>query len=143
MFVTCWLGILDISTGKVTAASAGHEFPAICGRDRRFELLRDKHGFVLAGMEGARYRDYEIQLEPGGSIFVYTDGIPEATDTNGGMFGTDRMLESLNRRPDNKPSVFIQEVISAVNEFTGEAPQFDDMTMVGLTWLGKAPDQTE
>jgi len=94
MFVTCWLGICELSTGRITAASAGHEFPAVCGPDRKFELLKDKHGFVLAGMEGARYRDYEIQLERGGSIFVYTDGVPEATDADSKMFGSERMLEA-------------------------------------------------
>ena len=136
MFVTCWLGICNLSTGVLTAASAGHEFPAICGCDRRFELLKDKHGFVLAGMEDARYRDYEIRLARGGSIFVYTDGIPEATNGNGEMFGIDRMLASLNRCANKKPEVFIQEVGFAVKEFTGEAPQFDDVTMVGITWYG-------
>ncbi len=143
MFVTCWLGIFDLSTGVLTAASAGHEFPAVCGPDRKFELLKDKHGFVLAGMEGARYRDYEIQLERGGSIFVYTDGVPEATNANNEMFGADRMLASLNRRADKKPEVFIKEVISAAKEFTGEAPQFDDMTMVGMTWLANDREKTE
>ena len=143
MFVTCWLGILDLNTGVMTAASAGHEFPAICGPDRKFELLHDKHGFVLAGMEGARYRDYEIKLAKGGSIFVYTDGVPEATNSSGEMFGADRMLESLNRRADEKPDVFIQEVGSAALAFTGEAPQFDDITMVALTWNGKDSEETE
>ncbi len=137
MFVTCWLGICDLTTGIMTAANAGHEFPAVCGADRKFELLKDKHGFVLAGMEGARYRDYEIQLARGGSIFVYTDGVPEAMDVNGEMFGADRMLESLNRCTDEKPDVFINEVGSAVKVFAGEAPQFDDITMVGMTWYGK------
>ena len=136
MFVTCWLGILELSTGKLTAASAGHEFPAICGQDRIFKLLKDKHGFVLAAMDGARYRDYEIQLEKGGSIFVYTDGVPEATDAGSEMFGTERMLEALNRRTDKKPDVFLKEVGAAVNGFTGDAPQFDDITMVGMTWYG-------
>ena len=143
MFVTCWLGIFDLSTGVLTAASAGHEFPAVCGPDRKFELLKDRHGFVLAGMEGARYRDYEIRLERGGSIFVYTDGVPEATNANNEMFGTDRMLASLNRRADKKPEIFIKEVISAAKEFTGEAPQFDDMTMVGMTWLANDCEETE
>ena len=143
MFVTCWLGILDLSTGRIIAASAGHEFPAVCGPDRRFELFKDKHGFVLAGMEGARYRDYEIQLERGGSIFVYTDGVPEATNINGEMFGADKMLEALNRRSDKNPEVFLKEVGSAVEEFTGEAPQFDDVTMVGMTWYGKDREESE
>ena len=137
MFVTCWLGICDLSTGLLTAASAGHEFPAVCGSDRNYQLLKDKHGFVLAGMEGARYRDYEIQLARGGSIFLYTDGVPEATNVNGEMFGTDRMLEALNRCSDENADEFIHAVSSAVQAFTGEAPQFDDMTMVGMTWYGR------
>ena len=138
MFVTCWLGICDLSTGKITAASAGHEFPAVCGSDRKFEILKDKHGFVLAGMEGARYRDYEIHLEKGGSIFVYTDGVPEATDAGSAMFGMDRMLEALNHRADIIiPETFITQVGDAVKEFAGDAPQFDDITMVGITWFGK------
>ena len=139
MFVTCWLGIVDLATGVVTAASAGHEFPAICGPDRQFELFKDKHGFVLAGMEGARYRDYELRLERGGSLFVYTDGVPEATNANNEMFGADRMLESLKRCADSQPKAFLREVGDAVKAFTGEAPQFDDVTMVGLTWYG--PDR--
>ena len=143
MFVTCWLGICELSTGLITAASAGHEFPAVCGPDRKFELFKDRHGLVLAGMEGARYRDYEIQLERGGSIFVYTDGVPEATNAEGKMFGTDNMLDSLNLRADNTPEVFIKEVGGAVRGFTGEAPQFDDITMVGMTWYGKDAEKTE
>ena len=139
MFVTCWLGIVDLSTGVVTAASAGHEFPAICGPDRQFELFKDKHGFVLAGMEGARYRDYELRLERGGSLFVYTDGVPEATNADNDMFGADRMLQALNRCPDCQPAVFLREVGADVEAFTGDAPQFDDVTMVGLTWYG--PDR--
>jgi len=143
MFVTCWLGICELSTGRITAASAGHEFPAVCGPDRKFELLKDKHGFVLAGMEGARYRDYEIQLERGGSIFVYTDGVPEATDADSKMFGSERMLEALNKRADKKPEVYIDEVGNAVRGFTGQAPQFDDITMVGMTWYGEDREKPE
>ena len=136
MFVTCWLGICDLSTGIITAASAGHEFPAVCGANRTFELFRDKHGFVLAGMEGARYRDYEIRLERGGSIFVYTDGVPEATNADGEMFGTDRMLNCLNLRTEHTPETFINAMDEAVRAFTGDVPQFDDITMVGMTWYG-------
>ena len=141
MFVTCWLGILDLSSGVMTAASAGHEFPAICAPGGKFELLKDKHGFVLAGTQDVRYLDYEIRFVRGGSLFVYTDGIPEATNGSGEMFGADRMLESLNRLAGEKPEAFINEVGSAVKEFTGEASQFDDVTMVGLTWYGR--DRTE
>ena len=143
MFVTCWLGICDLTTGVITAASAGHEFPAVCGPDGRFELFKDRHGFVLAGMEGARYRDYELQIPQGGSIFVYTDGVPEATNVDNELFGTDRMLEALNDSPKKTPEAFVDAVGSAAKEFTGEAPQFDDMTMVCMTWRGKDEETTE
>ena len=143
MFVTCWLGILEISTGRIVAANAGHEFPAVCGKDRKFDLFRDKHGFVLAAMEGARYRDYEIRLTRGGSIFVYTDGVPEAANADGGMFGSERMLSALNACEDNAPEAFLGEVSNAVKTFAGDAPQFDDVTMVGLTWHGRNADTAE
>ncbi len=136
MFVTCWLGILDLKTGKLIAANAGHEYPAICGSDKHFELLKDKHGFVLAGMENARYKDYEITLEKNGGFFIYTDGVPEATNENGELFGADRMLASLNECSHMEPEDILSNVRAKAFEFTGNAPQFDDLTMVGFIWLG-------
>ena len=100
MFVTVWLGILEISTGKLVCANAGHEFPAIRRAGGEFELFRDKHGFVLAGMGHARYREYELTLCGGDTLFVYTDGVPEATDSQNRLYGTDRMLAALNRQKE-------------------------------------------
>jgi len=137
MFVTAWLAILELSTGRVTAANAGHEFPAIRDANGNFSLLKDKHGFVMAGMEGVRYKDYEIQLEKGGGFFVYTDGVPEATNSAEELFGTDRMISALNEHPGTDPTVFLKDVKTRVTEFTGEAPQFDDITMIGLVWQGE------
>ncbi|MBQ9458661.1 MAG: serine/threonine-protein phosphatase [Oscillospiraceae bacterium] len=136
MFVTVWLGILEISTGKLTAANAGHEYPAIRRADGGFELLKDKHGFVIGGMEGARYREYELMLEPGAKLFVYTDGVPEATDASNGMFGTDRMLEALNEEPDAAPERILKNVRRAVDDFVKDAEQFDDMTMLCIEYRG-------
>ena len=136
MFVTTWIGILELSTGKMTCASAGHEYPAIC-RGGKFELFKDKHGFVLGGMEGARYRDYELQLEPGDKIFVYTDGVPEATSANTELFGTDRMLDALNSAPGASPKETLRVVRAAVDEFVGAAPQFDDLTMLCVEYRGR------
>lgn len=96
MFVTVWLGILEISTGKMKCANAGHEYPAIMRKGGSFELFKDKHGFVLAGMEGARYREYELELDAGDRLVVYTDGVPEATNASNTLYGTDRMLRALN-----------------------------------------------
>lgn len=137
MFVTVWLGIMQISTGHMVCANAGHEYPAIRRVGGQYELLHDKHGFVLAGMEGSRYREYEITLEKGDSLFVYTDGVPEATNAENELFGTDRMLEALNQNPDAASEEVIREVQKAMEVFVKQAPQFDDITMLSMIYKGK------
>ena len=136
MFVTVWLGILTISTGHVIAANAGHEYPAILDGDGKFTLMKDKHGFVLAGMEDSRFKDYEFDLEKGGGFFIYSDGVPEATNKANVLYGTDRMLEALNAGENTKPEVFLNRVEKDVDKFYDGAPQFDDLTMVGVVWRG-------
>ena len=136
MFVTVWLGILELTTGKLTAANAGHEYPAIQRKGEKFELFRDRHGLVLGGMEGVPYKDYELQMNPGDKLFVYTDGVPEATDANNEMFGTDRMLEALSAEPEASPEKTLENVSAAVNAFVKEAEQFDDLTMMCLEYRG-------
>ena len=136
MFVTVWLGILEISSGKLTAANAGHEFPTIRKKDGRFELYKDRHGFVIGGMKDVRYQDYGLQLLPGDKLFVYTDGVPEATAADGEMFGNDRMLSALNACADGSPEEILESVQNAVDAFVGEAEQFDDLTMMCLTYRG-------
>ncbi len=136
MFVTVWLGILELSTGKLTAANAGHEYPAIQKKGGAFVLYKDKHGFVVGGMEGTRYREYELHLAPGDKIFVYTDGVPEATAGSGEMFGTERMTAALNTRANGSPEDILSAVEQAVDAFVGDAEQFDDLTMMCLTYNG-------
>ena len=136
MFVTVWLGILELSTGRLTAANAGHEYPVLKGPDGSFELYKDKHGFVIGGLEGARYREYELQLEPGAKLFVYTDGVPEATSAEEELFGTDRMIEALNREPEASPQGILKNVRRAVDDFVQDAEQFDDLTMLCLEFKG-------
>ena len=151
MFVTVWLGILEISTGRLTAANAGHEYPAVrlvrsqptrsqpgavIGADVRFELYKDKHGLVIGGFNGVRYKEYEIQLEAGDKLFLYTDGVPEAMNGDGELFGTDRMLGALNRDPAGKPQVILKNVQAAVDDFVGNAEQFDDLTMLCFEYRG-------
>ncbi len=136
MFVTVWLGILELSTGKLTAANAGHEFPALRQPDGSYALFKDRHGFVIGGMEGVKYREYEVQLEPGASLFVYTDGVAEATNAQNELFGTDRMVEALNRKPDAAPMEVLKNVRAAVDDFVQEAEQFDDLTMLCMTYKG-------
>ncbi len=136
MFVTVWLGILEISTGILTAASAGHEYPTLRMPNADFELIKDKHGFVLGGMPGIRYREYTLNLEPGSRLFVYTDGVPEATDANQQMFGTDRMVQALNTAKDKDPGAILETVKNSVSSFVGNAEQFDDLTMLCLEYKG-------
>ncbi len=140
MFVTAWVGVLELSTGKLTAANAGHEYPAIRKSDGKFELLKDKHGFVIGGFAGEIYQEYELKLEPGSKLFLYTDGVPEAT--SGGdsraMFGTDRMLEALNWTPEAAPEQILRQVRSAMAEFVLGGEQFDDITMLCIEYKGKA-----
>ena len=136
MFVTVWLGILEISTGKLTAANAGHEFPAIKTPDGKFELFRDKHGLVIGGLDGARYTEYEVQLQPGSKVFLYTDGVPEATNKEQQLFGADRMVDALNVAPDAAPKELLENVRKSVDEFVQEAEQFDDLTMLCVEYKG-------
>ena len=136
MFVTAWIGILDLQTGKMSCSSAGHEYPAVMSDSRTFELVRNKSGFVLGGFEGLRYQAYEITLKPGDKIFIYTDGVPEATNTHNELFGTDRMIDALDANSGGTPQEILAEVRRAVDEFVGEAEQFDDLTMLCLEYKG-------
>ena len=140
MFVTVWLGILEISTGRMLCANAGHEYPAIRRSGGQFELFRDKHGFVLAGMENAKYREYELNLAPGDALFVYTDGVAEATDAQNQLYGTDRMLSALNRSPEADCEGLLRTLRSDIDAFVGDAPQFDDITMLALE-MGRLEDR--
>ena len=135
MFVTVWFGVLDIETGKVTAANAGHEYPIIKKANGEFELFKDKHGFVIGGMSGMRYKEYEFTLEKGGTLFLYTDGVAEATNSENQLFGTERMLAALNAETEADPKKLLENMKKSVDEFVGDAPQFDDLTMLGVKLL--------
>ncbi len=136
MFVTVWLGILDLKTGELKAANAGHEYPVITRTEGKFELVRDKHGFVIGGMEGIRYKEYELKLEPGQEIFLYTDGVPEATNAGNELYGTERMMAVLNTCPGLEPEQVLANVKADVDRFVGTAPQFDDLTMLCVRYNG-------
>ena len=132
MFVTLWLGILEISTGKLTFTNAGHDDAAICRKDGIFELLETRHGMVLGAFEDVVYEDEVAQLQPGDKIFLYTDGIPEAMNTENKMYSIDRMLATLTANRDKAPGKILENLKKNVEEFVGEAPQFDDLTMLCL-----------
>jgi len=132
MFVTVWFGVLDLKTGDITAVNAGHEYPIVRQPDGKFEIFREKHCFVVGGISGMKYKQYQFNIQPGGALFVYTDGVPEATDSQGEMFKLDRLIEALNKEPDASPDKLLHNVREAVDEFVGDAPQFDDLTMLGI-----------
>ncbi len=138
MFVTVWYGILNLNTGHLRAANAGHEYPMIRTAGGDFEILKDKHSMVLGALPNLKTFDYELTLSKGDTLFVYTDGAPEATDGNGEMFGTDRLAEALNKDPGAEPSALIDSVKTSISEFVGDADQFDDLTMLCIRYDGKS-----
>lgn len=132
MFVTVWLGILELSTGVVTAVDAGHEYPAVRHKNGDYEYIKGKKSLVVAAMEGTKFNEYTFYLEKGDSIFLYTDGIPEATNNDNKMYGCNRLLDVLNKHKDMSSKELIEIVTKDVAKFVEDAPQFDDMTMVAL-----------
>ena len=137
MFVTVWLGVLEISSGRMTAVNAGHEYPILKNPEGYFEIRKDRHGIAAGTMEGIRYRDYELKLESGSILFVYTDGLPEANNADSRLFGMDRILRALNSTPSAlEPEGILKTVRGAVDVFVGDEPQFDDLTMLCLAYYG-------
>ena len=143
MFVTVWLGILDLESGVLTCSNAGHEYPFLRGRDGVFRVFRDKHGLVVGAMAQSRYRDYEIRMEPGDAVFVYTDGVPEANNEGGEFYGLERLDAALNRLSDQDPRHILEGVKADVDAFTGQAKQFDDLTMLCLEYKGSTAQNGE
>ena len=138
MFVTVWFGILDLGSGILTAANAGHEYPILKKPDGPFEIVKDRHGFVLGAMEGMKYREYELRLEPGSRLFVHTDGVNEAQNADAELFGIDRTLQALNSAKDEPPEGILRAVDEAVAGFVRDAEQFDDLTMLCIEYKGKS-----
>ena len=137
MFVTVWLGILEISTGIIKCANAGHEKPMIIKADGEVVLINERPNFVIGGMEGMKYREYELVLDAGEKLFLYTDGVAEATDLDNNLFGIDRTIEALKEDTSADPEAVLRNVRAAVDRFVGEAEQFDDLTMLCLEYKGK------
>ena len=125
MFVTVWLGILDMNTGEVVAANAGHEYPMLRGAKGDFVLRKDPHGFVVGGMEGVKFR------------------LPEANNAKGKLFGTDRVLEVLNANPDASAEQLLDAMTKAVAKYVGKTEQFDDLTMMAVRLLDLPEDSKE
>ena len=137
MFITVWIGILEISTGKLVCSNAGHEYPIIYRNGKKFEVLKDKHGIVVGAFENYQYKEYELKLEKGDKIFVYTDGLVEATNSKNEMFGLDNTLASLNKLGNEDVKKTLEKLKKDVDTFVDEAVQFDDLTMLMLEYNGK------
>ncbi|MDO5441037.1 MAG: SpoIIE family protein phosphatase [Bacillota bacterium] len=140
MFVTAWQGKINLLSGTVKYANAGHNPPVIMHVNGECEYLKSKVNLVLAGMPGVKYVEQELQLTPGDVLFLYTDGITEATDANNELYGEDRLLTCLNNLNGADPKFICDKVKEDVDAFVKDAPQFDDMTMVCVRYNGIVPD---
>ena len=134
MFVTAWMGIMDLTTGIVQFSNAGHNPPLLKRADGSFEYLKTRAGFVLAGMEGICYRAGEITMDPGDRLFLYTDGVTEATNTENMLYGEERLLTFMNQNASMEARKLLPALKNNIDEFVGEAPQFDDITMLMLDY---------
>ena len=139
MFVTAWQGGIDLSSGLVRFANAGHNPPLVRHAGGKFEYLRSRAGFVLAGMDGVNYKAQELPLERGDIIYLYTDGVTEATDANKELYGEERLLNAINSREFESMEALCRFIKADVDAFVGDAPQFDDITMVALKYIGTPP----
>lgn len=136
MFVTVWLAVLTLSTGEGRAVNAGHEYPVLKRAGGKYELNKYRHFMPLAAMEESSYVEHEFKLEPGDCVLVYTDGVTEATDSDDNLYGEDRLIKALNSEPDASPTDCIRNVKKSIDEFVGEAEQFDDITMLAIRYNG-------
>ncbi len=136
LFVTVWFGILELSTGNVKAVNAGHEYPAIKRAGGLYTITKTKHSPAVATMEGINFREHEFTLNPGDTVFLYTDGVPEATNGKDELLGNERMIAALDKTVNTSAVGILSSMKKYVDEFTGDAPQFDDVTMICLKYFG-------
>ncbi len=137
LFVTVWLAVIDVRTGKGIAANAGHEHPVVRRSGGDYETVIYRHSPAVATMEDLNFREHEFELHPGDSLFVYTDGVAEATNKKNELFGMERTLEALNRNKNASARGLLTAVKQEIDNFVGDAPQFDDITMLIFKYMGK------
>ena len=137
LFVTAWMGVLEIETGKLTYVNAGHNPPLIKRAGGNFEYLRERTGFVLAGMDGIKYRQNTFDLHPGDRVFLYTDGVTESTNEHEELYGEERLQHFLNNHETGNTEEILDALRKDLRDFSNEAPQFDDITMLLLDYKGK------
>ena len=136
LFITAFEGLIDLETGTMTYVNAGHEFPYIYRKGKVWEAQQIKPGFVLGGMNGIKYTLGEFKLEPGDKFFEYTDGVTEATNLKNELYGMDRLKAALDRNSDKKMRDLLPAIKLDIDSFVGDAPQFDDITMLGFEYKG-------
>ncbi len=136
MFVTVWAGIIDLRTGHIDFASAGHNPPVVRHKDGSTEFIPSKSSVVMAAMENTVYKQQTYDLKPGDTLFLYTDGVTEATDSNNELFNNDRLIEALKKSGDMKTADICSFVKNEIDSFVKEAPQFDDITMLAVKYNG-------
>lgn len=141
-FVTAWVAVLEISTGNGIAVNAGHEHPVLRRAGSNYKLLVYKHSIPLATIKGIPFKQHEFKLNPGDSFFVYTDGVVEVTDEKKELYGSNRMLDALNKDPDAQPEQVLANVSHDINTFVDGAEQFDDITMLCFRYVGPSEDDT-
>ncbi|MGN0610406.1 MAG: PP2C family protein-serine/threonine phosphatase, partial [Ruminiclostridium sp.] len=134
LFVTAWMGVLDLKSGKLTYVNAGHNPPMLGQKDGDFEYLKSPAGFVLAGLETIKYKQKELFLSEGDKLLLYTDGITEATDKENALYGEERLSAFMNAHKSLSPDEMLAGIKADIDAFVGEAPQFDDMTMLMLDY---------
>ena len=139
MFITCWMGFLDTDTGLVRFVNAGHNPPVVI-RGGSASFIQQRANMTLTAMENMKYREQQLQLQPGDFLFLYTDGVTEATDANEKMFGEERLLAALSQdfgAGDDGCRKICADVKKQLDLFVQDAPQFDDITMLCLYYGGK------
>ncbi len=136
MFVTVWLGILDLETGVLSASNAGHEYPILRHGDSTFRSLKDPHSFVLAGLPDSKYETYELTLHPGDALFIFSDGAHDAINTSGEPFTEESLLQAVNDADSSSAESLIKGVMHKIEEYSSGADQFDDITMLAMIYRG-------
>ncbi|WP_407383602.1 PP2C family protein-serine/threonine phosphatase [Ruminococcus sp.] len=142
-FVTVWLAVLELSTGRGQAANAGHEHPVLKRADGAYELVEYRHSPPVSLVRKLRFREHAFEMRPGDRLFVYTDGVAEAMNTEHELFGTDRLLAVLNSDQSASPQQVLENVTNGINAFVGDAEQFDDITMLGFAYYGAGGGNTD
>lgn len=143
LFVTVWLAVVEVSTGKGVAANAGHEHPVLKRCGGKYELVKYHHSPAVAAVNGISFTEHSFTINPGDCLFVYTDGVPEANNVDNELFGTGRMLEVLNRAPDAPPQMVLKNMADGIDVFAAGAEQFDDITMLCLRYNGCGKDGSD